>query len=193
MFLTKDFPPSPPPKLLIVEQKDFAEWTSLNDTIMGGASQASCTVTSKGLLLNGILIAEGGGFVSCRSPFFSPSLNLSKYRGLQIEVDGQGRTLKFGVSCESSVFGLGRLLSGNLRWVASIPTKKEGMTTIRIPFDSLEPAIRAKPVILPVKFDPSCINQFQLLHSKFGQSGKMNPGFKPGPIRILLSSINAYS
>ena len=193
MFLTKDFPPSPPPKLLIVDQKGFSEWTSLNDTIMGGSSQASCTPTSKGLLLDGIVIEEGGGFVSCRSPLLSPSLNLSSYRGLQLEVDGQGRTLKIGLSCERSVFRSGRLIPGGLKWVASFSTNQDGMTTIQIPFDSLEPAIRAKPVALPVKFDPSCINQFQLLHSKFGQPGKMNSGFRPGPIRILLNSINAYS
>ena len=79
------------------------------------------------------------------------------------------------------------------RWVVSIPTQKEGVSRIRIPFKDLEPARRAKPVRLPLRFDPSCINRFQLLHSKFGQPGKMNSGFYSGPINLLIKSISAYS
>ena len=36
------------------------------------------------------------------------------------------------------------------------------------------------------------ITQFQLLHSKFGEPGKINTEFKPGHIEILLRSISAY-
>ena len=70
MFLPKISSPNPPEQLLIVDQKNFSEWKPLNDTIMGGSSQASCTTTSKGLLLDGTLIEEDGGFVSCKSPFY---------------------------------------------------------------------------------------------------------------------------
>ena len=72
-------------------------------------------------------------------------------------------------------------------------SKKNGVSSIKIPFKDLEPARRAKPVRLPLSFDPTCINRFQLLHSKFGQPGKMNSGFFAGPIKILIKSISAYS
>jgi len=139
------------------------------------------------------LVEEGGGFVSCRSPIFDKPFDLSKYAGLILDVEGEGRTLKFAIACEKKSLSLSNLLKGDIRWVASIPTKKNGVSRIKIPFKDLEPARRAKPVRLPIRFDPTCINRFQLLHSKFGQPGKMNSGFFSGPIKVLIKSISAYS
>ena len=177
----------------LIQGSEFLDWKSLNDTIMGGSSSASCRSTDKGLFLEGNLIEDGGGFVSCRSPVFRKPLNLSPYSGLIIDVEGEGRTLKFAIACEKKPFALSNLLKGDIRWVASIPTNKEGGSKVKIPFKSLEPARRAKSVRLPIRFDPTCINRFQLLHSKFGQPGTMNSGFIPGPIKVLIKSISAYS
>ena len=177
----------------LIQGSEFSDWKSLNDTIMGGSSSANCHSTDQGLLLEGNLVEDGGGFVSCRSPVFEKPLNLSKYSGLILDVEGEGRTLKFAIACEKKTLSLSNLLKGDIRWVASLPTKKEGVSRIRIPFKDLEPARRAKPVRLPLRFDASCISRFQLLHSKFGQPGKMNSGFSSGPIKLLIKSISAYS
>ena len=67
----------PASEQIIVQGSGFADWTSLNDTIMGGSSRAGCRVTPEGLLLEGELIEAGGGFVSCRSPRLQPPLDLS--------------------------------------------------------------------------------------------------------------------
>ena len=187
----------PPPtnsleKILIFDQNSFSDWTELNDTIMGGKSNAQCIATPQGLLLEGDLVEEAGGFISCRSPFLSPPINLSNYAGLQLEIDGNGRTLKFGVSSKIKNILLSKIIPGGLKWVSSFPTKSTGISTININFSSLEPVVRAKPVSMPVKFNASSINQFQLLYSKFGQPGKMNTDFQEGPIRVLIKSINAY-
>ena len=101
--------------------------------------------------------------------------------------------MKFAIACEKKPLSLSNLLKGDIRWVASIPTKKNGVSSIKIPFKDLEPARRAKPVRLPLSFDPTSINRFQVLHSKFGQPGKMNSGFFAGPIKVLIKSISAYS
>ena len=189
-------PDSPPTEIAItplIKGSEFSDWKSLNDTIMGGSSRASCRSSDKGLFLEGNLVEEGGGFVSCRSPIFDKPFNLSKYSGLIIDVEGEGRTLKFAIACEKKPLSLSNLLKGDIRWVASIPTNKNGVSRIKVPFKQLEPARRAKPVRLPLRFDPTCINRFQLLHSKFGQPGKMNSGFFPGPIKVLIKSISAYS
>ena len=189
-------PDSPPTEIAItplIQGSEFSDWKSLNDTIMGGSSRASCRSSDKGLFLEGNLVEEGGGFVSCRSPIFDKPFNLSKYSGLIIDVEGEGRTLKFAIACEKKPLSLSNLLKGDIRWVASIPTNKKGVSRIEVPFKNLEPARRAKPVRLPLRFDPTCINRFQLLHSKFGQPGKMNSGFFPGPIKVLIKSISAYS
>ena len=188
-------PDSPPTEIAItplLQGSEFSDWKSLNDTIMGGSSRASCHSSDKGLFLEGNLVEEGGGFVSCRSPIFEKPFNLSKYSGLIIDVEGEGRTLKFAIACEKKPLSLSNLLKGDIRWVASIPTNNKGVSRIEVPFKNLEPARRAKPVRLPLRFDPTCVNRFQLLYSKFGQPGKINSGFSPGPIKVLIKSISAY-
>tara|TARA_Y100001968_G_scaffold216183_1_gene198877 strand:- start:196 stop:771 length:576 start_codon:yes stop_codon:yes gene_type:complete len=177
----------------LIRGAEFSDWKSLNDTIMGGSSRANCRSSDIGLFLEGNLVEEGGGFVSCRSPIFDKPLDLSKYSGLILEVEGEGRTLKFAVACEKKSLSISNFVKGDIRWVASIPTNKNGVSRIKVPFDNLKPARRAKPVRLPIRFDPTCINRFQLLHSKFGQPGKMNSGFFAGSIKVLIKSISAYS
>ena len=187
-----DLPPTEIAIKPLIQGSEFSDWKSLNDTIMGGSSRASCRSSDKGLFLEGNLVEEGGGFVSCRSPIFDKPFNLSKYSGLIIDVEGEGRTLKFAIACEKKPLSLSNLLKGDIRWVASIPTNKKGVSRIEVPFKNLEPARRAKPVRLPLRFDPTCVNRFQLLYSKFGQPGKINSGFSPGPIKVLIKSISAY-
>ena len=188
-------PDSPPTEISIttlIKSSEFSDWKSLNDTIMGGSSRANCLSTDQGLLLEGNLVEEGGGFVSCRSPIFTKPYDLSNYSGLILDIEGGGRTLKFAITCEKKTWALSNLLKGDIRWVASLPTNKVGVTRIKIPFKDFEPARRAKPVRLPLRLDVSCINRFQLLHSRFGQPGKINAGFSSGPIKLLFKSISAY-
>ena len=185
-----------PERSTIVSSSDFNDWVSLNDTVMGGSSKAVCKTSSKGLSLEGVVVEEKGGFVSCKSPVFSPFLDFSNYEGFELKIEGKGRTLKFGVSCKYGFFGLREFFldksPGGLRWVAEIKTKRFGTTTVKVPFENLEPTVLAKKITLPIKFKSTSISQFQLLHSKFGKPGELNPGFKPGKISFLLQSISVY-
>ena len=111
-----------------------------------------------------------------------------------MEVNGDGRTLKLALGSRSRLFGLTERFYGGLRWVAQLPTKDSGTTSIEIPFSTLKPTVLAQPLAMPlrlIRFDASSINQVQLLHSKFGQPGELNSEFRPGPIRVLLRSIKA--
>ena len=72
----------------VVSSSDFNDWFSLNDTVMGGSSEAVCKASSKGLSLEGVVVEENGGFVSCKSPKYSPTLNLSSYEGFVLKIDG---------------------------------------------------------------------------------------------------------
>lgn len=81
----------PAAEQMLVEGQQFADWASLNDTIMGGNSRAGCRVVDDGLLLEGELIERGGGFVSCRSPRLQPPLDLSPYSALQLDLEGAGK------------------------------------------------------------------------------------------------------
>jgi len=176
----------------IAGPQELSEWKTINDTIMGGASEGTCQLTVDGLVFEGVLVEENGGFVSCLSPFFSPPLDLSVFQGIQIDLDGQGRTLKFAISCSDGLDRVSRFFNGGVRWVAEVKTNKLGITAVKIPFKDLKPTIRAKPIPIPSRFSSSSIVQLQLLLSKFGTKGNLNSDFKAGPFHILLCSVSAY-
>lgn len=170
----------------------FSGWHALNDTVMGGRSQGSCRIGPGGLVFEGTLVAEGGGFVSCRSPLFSPPLDLSACSGLELELLGDGRRFKLAVACADGLAGLTNLIPGGLRWVIEFATEIGGPTLVRIPFDDLRASVRAKPVGLPLRFDASRITRLQLLHSRFADDGGLNSGFRAGPIHLELRAIRGY-
>jgi hypothetical protein len=169
----------------------FAGWQALNDTIMGGRSQGVVQTNSEGLLLQAFVEPEGGGFVSCRSPVFDPPLDLSAYGALELAVDGDGRRYKLAIACRDGLAGLTELIPGGLRWVAEFSTRPNGTSVVVIPFNRLTPSVRATPVGLPVRFDAAGVTRLQILHSKFGDMGGRNPGFRPGELQLLIRSIRA--
>jgi hypothetical protein len=172
--------------LVIATGDGFSGWSTLNDTVMGGRSQGGCRATSEGLLMEAEVVAEGGGFVSCRSPRWQPPLNLSEAQGLELLLEGDGRRYKLAVALADLPGRLGDLLPGGLRWVADFDTQAAGPTRVVVSFSSLRPTVRANPVALPLRFDPARISQIQLLHSRFSDDGGENPGFRPGALRLLL-------
>ena len=180
-------------KTLISSKEQFFKWSCLNDSIMGGSSNANCRSTAEGLLIQGNLVEEGGGFISCRSELFEPPINLDDFLGLEINLDGKGKQLKFAISANDTLFGFKKFIPNSLKWVYAFDTEINGSTKVQIPFDKFEANVRANKIILPAKFNRRSIYRFQLLYSKFGASGKSNSTFCPGQISILLRSISAYS
>ena len=158
----------------------FSGWQALNDTIMGGRSQGAVQATSAGLELQAFVEPEGGG-----------PLDLAAYGALELELDGDGRRYKLAVACRDGVAGLTELIPGGLRWVAEFSTRPVGTSVVVIPFSRLTPSVRATPVGLPVRFDPAGVTRLQILHSKFGDMGGRNPGFRPGELQLLIRSIRA--
>jgi len=191
-------PASPSPPRSVVHGNGFTGWHALNDTVMGGQSRGQCSVSTEGLRFDGDVVEEGGGFVSVRSPLFSPPLDLSFASGLELVVVGEGRRFKLAVACADGVAGLTELIPGGLRWVQEFGTATAGPTRVVIPFADLTPSVRARPVGglplgLPLRFDPSRITRLQLLHSRFGDDGGPNAGFRPGPIHLEILSIDALA
>jgi len=180
----------------LVSGQGFSGWHALNDTVMGGRSSGQCMVNTQGLRFDGEVVEEGGGFISVRSPLFSPPLDLSFATGLELVLLGEGRRFKLAVACADGVAGLTELIPGGLRWVQEFGTEVEGPTRVAIPFADLIPSVRARPVDglplgLPLRFDPSRITRLQLLHSRFGDDGGPNAGFRPGAIHLQILSIDA--
>jgi hypothetical protein len=177
--------------LPIASGDGFAGWQALNDTIMGGRSRGTVQATSEGLVMEAFVEPDGGGFVSCRSPVFDPPLDLSSYGALELQLDGDGRRFKLALACRDGVAGLTELIPGGLRWVSEFSTRSQGTSSVVIPFSRLTSSVRATPVGMPVRFDPARITRLQILHSKFGDMGGRNPGFRPGELRLLIRSIRA--
>lgn len=189
-------PPSSPQPRNVLPGGTFFGWHALNDTVMGGRSRGECTAHAPGLRFEGEVVEEGGGFISVRSPLFSPPLDLSAAKGLELVIRGEGRRFKLAVACADGVAGLTELIPGGLRWVQEFGTNAEGATRVAIRFADLTPSVRARPVEglplgLTLRFDPSRITRLQLLHSRFGDDGGPNPGFRPGPIHLELLAIDA--
>jgi hypothetical protein len=182
----------------LVQGEGFAGWQALNDTVMGGRSSGHCSVGPDGLHFDGVVVEEGGGFISMRSPLYSPPLNLSAAAGLEWVMRGEGRRFKVAIACADGVAGLTELIPGGLRWVKEFDTAPEGFTHVAIPFAELIPSVRARPLGglplgLPLRFDPSRLTRFQLLHSRFGDDGGPNLGFRPGPIHVTIQAIHALA
>jgi hypothetical protein len=184
--------------MLVVAGDGFSGWHALNDTVMGGRSSGECLVSERGLTLDAVVVEQGGGFVSCRSPLFSPPLDLSAFSALQLDLLGDGRRYKLAVACGDGVGGLTALIPGGLRCVAAFATEPEHPSKVRIPFDRLAASVRARPIDslplgLPLRFDASRITRLQILHSKFGDDGGENPGFRTGPLHLELHAIHAVA
>lgn len=185
-----------PEDRLLVAGDGFSGWHTLNDTIMGGHSSGSCRISAAGLVFDALVVEEGGGFVSVRSPQFSPPLDLSAFSALRLDLAGDGRRYKLAVACADGIAGLTELVPGGLRWVHEFATAPEGFGQVRIGFDQLTPSLRARPIEglplgLPLQFDRSRITRLQLLHSRFDDGGGRNAGFRAGDLRLELRSIHA--
>lgn len=186
-----------PESRLLVSGDGFSGWHPLNDTIMGGKSQGGCRTDNGGLHFEANVVEAGGGFVSVRSPLFSPPLDLSGFRGLRLDLAGQGRTFKIAVACADGVGGLTEWIPGGLRWVHTLETMAEGFSVVEVCFDALKPTVRAQPLARlpfqgPLRFDASRVSRLQLLHSRFGDDGGSNPGFRPGPLSLSIREIRAF-
>ncbi|QNJ08819.1 NADH:ubiquinone oxidoreductase complex I intermediate-associated CIA30-like protein [Synechococcus sp. Minos11] len=177
--------------ILIAAGDGFSGWASLNDTIMGGRSSGECVVNSDGLLMQAEVVAEGGGFVSCRSPVWQPPLDLSSATALRLRLQGDGRRYKLAVAVSDLAGRLGDLVPGGLRWVEDFDTQPSGISEVVIPFSDLKPVVRAKPVGFPLRFEAAKVSRLQILHSRFADDGESNPGFRAGPLRLQVLSIEA--
>ena len=169
----------------------FVGWQALNDTVMGGCSRGNCHCGTWGLEFTASVVAQGGGFVSCRSPAFSPPLNLGDYGALRLHMNADGRRFKLAVACDTWAGRAGDLIPGGLRWVTEFPTNATGPSVVVLPFAALRPVVRAKPLAVPLRFDAERISRLQILHSRFDDSGGENRGFKAGSLRFTVTAIEA--
>ena len=160
-------------------------WGALDDIVMGGVSESEMRLVGNTAVFSGkVSTANSGGFASVRTRNLEPILNLSGYNGIELRVKGDGKRYKF-------------ILRNADQWDSiaysySFDTIRDTWINVRVPFDALIPAFRAKVVETASKFDPSKIYSLQLMLSKFEYDRDLNPNFTPGLFALEIASMKAY-
>jgi uncharacterized protein YbjT (DUF2867 family) len=162
-----------------------ATWGAVDDVVMGGVSQSGIRLAENYAMFSGNVSTDNsGGFASVRTRNFDPSLNLSKYQGIELRVKGDGQRYKFFIRTETKWDGVG--------YAYPFDTIENQWLTIQIPFQDLVPIFRAKTVSNAPPIDSTQICSFQLMLSKFEYDQALNPRFTPGLFSLQLESIFAY-
>ncbi len=188
-----DAPPPPAPQISNGVVFDFRQataetrqiWGALDDVVMGGVSQSSVQVQPEGLLFSGIVSTENsGGFASVRSRNFEPPLDLSAYSGVEVTVRGDGQRYKFFIRDGNAW--------DSVAYAYSFDTTADEWVTVHIPFDQMQPVLRARIVERP-PLNPRRIYSFQFMLSKFEYDRALNPHFSAGPFQLLIQDVKGYS
>lgn len=159
-------------------------WGAIDDVVMGGVSSSSISTKEGVAVFTGVVSTDNnGGFASVRTRNFNPSLNLSAYAGIELQVKGDGQRYKF-------------ILRGSEKWDGvgycySFDTQPNQWISVKIPFSDLIPVFRAQTVD-NAEFDASRVCSMQLMLSKFEYDGALNPSFEPGEFSLATASIAAY-
>lgn len=125
--------------LFTFDRADEAEWTVVNDGVMGGRSSGFVAIEGGTLRFTGTLVTQGGGFTSVRA---RREVDLTGEDGLELRVRGSGRP--FEVELDDGQRRYGRTVSRRL----AIQTTAE-WTVVRVPFSALRSSIFGQPVNAP--------------------------------------------
>jgi hypothetical protein len=190
---------------------DLLEWGSLDDVVMGGASQSKFSVVQDvGVWAGTITTENNGGFAGCRSRAVTPALDLSSFKGIRLRVKGDGKRYKLIVrgSCGHKPR---RLSAPNLHphhplpwptddynwngiaWAFFFDTAADASDwqDIEAPFNECVPTLFARRVP-GVRLNSRSITTVQLTLSKFEVDTQLNPKFDSGPFRLELQSVQAF-
>jgi NADH dehydrogenase [ubiquinone] 1 alpha subcomplex assembly factor 1 len=161
-----------PIMIFTFDEADDAQWTVVNDGVMGGRSAGFVTVEDGTLRFTGTLVTRGGGFTSVRA---RRVIDLTGQAGLELRVRGSGR--QFEVEVDDGV----RSARGSLSRRAPFETSAE-WTLVRVPFNTLRNSVFGQAVNAP----PIDLARIQGvgLYIADGQDG---------PFRLEVDFIRAYS
>ncbi len=161
-----------PLTLFAFDRPGEAEWTVVNDGVMGGRSAGFVTVKNGTLIFTGTLVTQGGGFTLARA---RRVIDLTGQVGLELRVRGSGR--RFEVEVDDGVRSFGRNVSRRAAFATSAD-----WTLARVPFSALRSTIFGRVVNAP----PLALARVQ------GVGFYMVDG-QDGPFRLEVDSICAYA
>lgn len=183
------FSPGEGPNLFDFSQpsdEQIACWAPLDDVVMGGVSYSQLVLTEGVARFSGVVSTDNsGGFASIRTRNFDPSVNLSEFQGLVLQLRGDGQRYKF-------------FLRDSPGWDAvaygySFDTTPGEWLSVSIPFSQLTPVFRAKRQPQAPALNPATICSLQLMLSKFEYDKQLNPHFRPGSFCLDIATIRTFS
>lgn len=150
------------------------EWAVVNDGVMGGVSSSTFSLTEHGTaVFRGIVSLENnGGFASARSR--PQSFNLRGYRGVRLQVRGDGKTYRLRLRTNYGFDGMA--------YQANFETVENTWTTIDLSFKKFTASFRGRKPANAPPFDPSAVRQI----------GFLIADKQEGAFELEIRSIEAY-
>ena len=149
-------------------------WYVVNDNVMGGRSEGNFEIEKGELRFAGRTNTNGGGFSSIRTR--PVELDLSRYAGIRLQVNGDGRRYTWRLTSDA------RWRGRQISYWADFDTQDDTWSTVDIPFSRFIPQYRGTPLNGP-ELDPGQITGMGLMiYDKLD-----------GPFEIRLASVQAYS
>ena len=172
--------------LLDGSAKDDLRFFRINDQVMGGKSTSALAVASAssgGLVFDGVINTNGGGFASCRTLGDEAPLGLAAGTSSVILVDatGDGQLHKLMLHTADS-------------WQMSTPSwahdflTSEKRATYKLPLADFIPSKQGRPVS-GAQLDGSGVTGIGFSLSLYTADGKPNPNFGDGPFRLQVHSV----
>jgi len=175
---TTNAPATPPSSVVLVDLDDAGEvanWTTVNDPVMGGMSTSRITFGDGGLVFSGdISLENNGGFASARGPQ-DPDIGrrAAGAKSLRVRALGDGKTYLLKVGTAGQPWS----------YIQRFPTETPVQRIYDLPIDGFQPVgMRLDPAPdAPQTLDPSSISQVSVyILDK-----------QRGPFELTISAIDA--
>jgi NADH dehydrogenase [ubiquinone] 1 alpha subcomplex assembly factor 1 len=157
------------------DQDEFDEWEVVNDTVMGGVSNAMLGPGEEGTAVfsGTVSLENNGGFASTRSK--PKDHGLADHAGLAIRVKGDGQKYKLGLRQDGRWDGV--------MYQASFATKKGEWVVVKVPFGRFLPTYHGR-VLEDVP---------QAQADRLRSVGFLISDKQAGPFRLEIDWVKAYS
>jgi len=156
-----------------LEAAAIRSWHSIDDVVMGGCSRSRVSGDPvEGMIFAGTLsLDRGGGFASIRSAV--GSYDLSRARGVQLVVRGDGLSYKLSLRCDDAFDGIAYQTGFN--------TGRGEARIIALPWAVFDPTYHGRVLTEAPPLDPARIRSF----------GFILAHRRPGPFRLAIRRILA--
>lgn len=155
-------------------QADSSRWIAVNDNVMGGISEGDSHRNDENQLVfeGSLSLKNNGGFSSIRTVF--DKIDLTGFKGIEINVKGDGRVYQFRVRDNKNIDGLS--------YKCEFETKSDKWQKIILPFESFIPTFRGYTPKNATPLNLENIEQFAFLIADK----------KEGSFSLIIESIKAY-